>query len=289
MGFLDHGPALLFCPGDRPDRYAKAAAAADAVVLDLEDAVAPEAKARARSEVAGAVAEWGDRAVVRVNALGTPWHEADVTAMRRAGVRQLMLPKAQRPEELERLDDFEVVALCESAAGVLNARALAGSPHCAALFWGGEDLIADLGGRASRDAHGRYHPVVEQARSTVLLAAGEAGRPAIDTVHIAIGDLEGVAQESVRAADSGFRAKACIHPSHVPAIRAGFAPTEEQTAWAREVLAAAEGEAGVFVFRGRMIDAPLLAHARAIAQARPGTEHPAHPHPHPHPTTHEGQ
>lgn len=277
MGFLDHGPALLFCPGDRPDRYAKAAAAADAVVLDLEDAVAPGAKERARSEVAGAVTGLGDRAVVRINAIGTPWHEADVRAMRRAGVRQLMLPKAQRAEDLAALGDFEVVALCESAAGVLNARALAHSPHCAALLWGGEDLIADLGGRASRDPHGRYHPVVEQARSTVLLAAGEAGRAAIDTVHIAIGDLEGVAEESVRAADSGFRAKACIHPRHVPAIRAGFAPTEEQTAWAREVLAVAEGEAGVFAFRGRMIDAPLLAHARSLAG------HPAAP------TTHEGQ
>ncbi|MDJ1136972.1 HpcH/HpaI aldolase/citrate lyase family protein [Streptomyces iconiensis] len=277
MGFLDHGPALLFCPGDRPDRYAKAAAAADAVLLDLEDAVAPDAKERARSEVANAVPELGDRVVVRVNAIGTPWHEADVAAMRRAGARQLMLPKATGPEDLAALGDFEVVALCESAAGVLNARALAHSPHCAALFWGGEDLIADLGGRFARDAHGRYHPVVEQARSTVLLAAGEAGRPAIDTVHIAIGDLAGVGEESVRAADSGFRAKACIHPSHVPAIRAGFAPTEEQATWARDVLAAAGREAGVFVFRGRMIDAPLLAQARAIAG------HSAAP------TTHEGQ
>ncbi|GAA2094175.1 CoA ester lyase [Streptomyces albiaxialis] len=266
MGVLDHGPALLFCPGDRPDRYAKALAAADAVILDLEDAVAPDAKETARALVAEAAPAYGDRALVRVNPPGTPWHEADVAALRAAGVRTLLLPKASGPGDLAALDGFAVVALCESAAGIRHAWTIADAPHCAALMWGGEDLIADLGGRTSRDAHGRYLPVVEQARSTVLLAAGAAGRPAIDTTHLVLDDLDGLADEAARAADSGFAAKACVHPRHVPAIRTAFAPTEDQTAWARDVLAAAEGERGVFAFRGRMIDAPLLAHARAIAE-----------------------
>lgn len=271
MGFLDRGPALLFCPGDRPDRYAKAAAAADVVLLDLEDALAPDAKDRARADVVEAAVSLGDAAVVRVNAVGTPWHEADVAALRAAGVRTLMLPKTTGADDLAALPDFQVVALCETASGVLRAEAIARAENCAALFWGSEDLIADLGGRTSRDAHGRYLPVVENARSHVLTAAAAAGRPAIDTVHVGLDDTEGLAAESARAADSGFGAKACIHPRQAAVVRSAFAPTPEQARWASDVLAAAgAAERGVFAFEGRMIDAPLLAHARTIAD-RAGT------------------
>ncbi len=257
------GPALLFCPADRPDRYDKAAERSDTVVLDLEDAVAPADKDAARRAVADALPRLPADTVVRVNPAGTPWFADDVAVLRAAGHATVMLPKAASPADLDALEGFAVLALCETAAGVLHAPAIAAHPACTALMWGGEDLVADLGGRRSRDARGRYHPVVEHARSTVLLAAAAAGRTAVDAVHIDIGDLAGLARETAEAVDVGFGAKACIHPSHVPVIRDGFRPTDEALAWARGVTAAAETAGGVFRYEGRMIDEPLLRQARA--------------------------
>lgn len=267
MTFLRHGPALLFCPGDRADRFAKAAQRADVVVLDLEDAVAPERKEQTRHLVARAAAELGDRAVVRVNAVGTPWHEADVVAMRAAGVGTLMLPKVSAAADLDALATFQVVALCETAAGIVHSAEIAAAPQCVALFWGGEDLIADLGGRTSRDEFGRYRAVVEHARSTALLAARAAGKPAIDAVEPEIGAVERLAADAREAAGAGFAAKACIHPDQVEVVRTAFAASPEQLTWARDVLAAEAGaRGGVFRHRGQMIDGPLLAQARRIVE-----------------------
>jgi citrate lyase subunit beta/citryl-CoA lyase len=257
------GPALLFCPADRPDRYAKAAERSDTVILDLEDAVAPADKDAARRAVADALPRLDPGTVVRVNAPDTPWFADDVAVLRAAGHLAVMLPKAASPDDLDALDGFAVLALCETAAGVLHAPAIAAHPACTAVMWGGEDLIADLGGRRSRNAQGRYHPVVEHARFTVLLAAAAAGKAAVDGVHLDIGDLEGLARETGEAVDLGFAAKACIHPSHVPVVRDGFRPTEEMLAWARGVTAAAATAGGVFRYEGRMIDEPLLRQARA--------------------------
>ena len=135
-------------------------------------------------------------------------------------------------------------------------------------MWGGEDLVADLGGRRSRGDDGRYHPVVEHARLFVLLAAGAAGVVAVDGVHLDIGDLEGLRRESLEAVDVGFGAKACIHPGHVPVIRDAFAPTERMVAWAQGVLTAAETERGVFRHEGRMVDEPVLRQALAVLARR---------------------
>lgn len=258
------GPALLFCPADRPDRYAKAADRADAVILDLEDAVAAEAKDAARRAVATALPTLGANVLVRVNAADTPWFVDDVAMLRAEGHRAVMLPKAGSPDDLDGLEDFQVLAICETAAGVLAAPAIARHAACAALMWGGEDLIADLGGRSSRNAQGRYYPVVEHARFTVLLAAAAAGKVAVDSVHIDIDDLGGLARESREAVDLGFGAKACIHPNHVPVIRQAFRPTPEMIAWATGVTTTARTAAGVFRFEGRMIDGPLLRQAQAV-------------------------
>ncbi len=257
------GPALLFCPADRPDRYAKAAERADTVILDLEDAVAPDAKATARDAVATALPQLPPGTMVRVNAADTPWFADDVAMLRAAGHTAVMLPKAVSPADLGPLTGCSVLAICETAAGVLHAPDIARHPACAALMWGGEDLIADLSGRRSRDSQGRYYPVVEHARLTVLLAAAAAGKLAVDSVHIDIADLDGLTRESGEAVDLGFAAKACIHPSHVPVIRDAFRPTPEMVAWARGVTAAAESAGGVFRYEGRMIDEPLLRQARA--------------------------
>lgn len=257
------GPALLFCPADRPDRFDKAAHRSDTVILDLEDAVAPAAKEQARTAVAAALPRLGPTIVVRVNAADTPWFADDIAMLRTAGHVAIMLPKVGSPADLDSLHDFQVLAICETAAGVLAAPAIAAHAACTAIMWGGEDLIADLGGRSSRNAQGRYYPLVEHARFTVLLAAGAAGKVAVDSVHIDIGDIEGLTRESAEAADLGFAAKACIHPSHVPVIRAAFRPSDEMLAWATAVTEAARTAAGVFRFQGRMIDEPLLRQARA--------------------------
>ena len=260
------GPALLFCPADRPDRYDKAVDRADTVILDLEDAVSPAAKDGARQAVAAALPRLGPDVLVRVNAADTPWFADDIAMLRAAGHLAVMLPKVDSPADLDPLDGFRVLAICETAAGVLAAPAIARHTACAAIMWGGEDLIADLGGRSSRNPAGRYYPLVEHARFTVLLAAGAAGKVAVDSVHIDIADLDGLARESAEAADVGFAAKACIHPSHVSVIRRAFRPTDESIAWAQRVTAAARTAAGVFRFEGRMIDEPLLRQAQATLQ-----------------------
>lgn len=261
---LPWGPALLFCPADRPERYAKALERADAVILDLEDAVDPSARPAAREALAASDLD-PERVIVRVNPAGTDDHAADVSALSMTPYRAVMLPKAQSPADLAALAGLDVIALCETAAGVLGARELAAASGVVALMWGAEDLVASLGGVASRHADGRYRDLALHARSTVLLAAGAVGKPAIDTVHLDIADLDGLAAEAEDAAAVGFAASACIHPGQVETIRAAYAPHPEQLVWARSVLAAArEAGGGVFRFEGAMVDGPVLAHATAV-------------------------
>jgi citrate lyase subunit beta/citryl-CoA lyase len=262
------GPALLFCPADRPDRFAKALERADAVILDLEDAVAPENRAAAREAIANADLD-PERVIVRVNEVGTPDFDADLAALAATSFRLLMVPKSDRRLLDAMPDGFDVIALCESAAGVVAAPELA--TRVSALMWGAEDLVASLGGTSSRHADGSYRDVARTARSNVLLAAGAAGIPAIDTVHLDIDDLEGLQAEAEDAAAAGFAATACIHPSHVAVIRDAYRPTPEQVAWATRVLDAAaghasEGHGGVFRFEGGMVDGPVLRHAEAVVK-----------------------
>ena len=256
------GPALLFCPADRPDRYQKAAARADSVIIDLEDAVAPSAKAEARNTLVERLSTMDvTRTIVRVNAADTRWFEEDVECLRGSGVK-LMLPKAESKKTLDFVADFEVLPICETSRGALAATELASSKNCIGLLWGGEDLTASLGGRATRAADGQYLPLVTYLRSLVLIAAGAFGRVPIDGAYLDIGDAEGLADETFEGACMGFKAKIAIHPDQVPIIRAGFLPTPEQLRWAKGVVAAAVGEHGVFRYEGRMIDEPLLVQAR---------------------------
>jgi citrate lyase subunit beta/citryl-CoA lyase len=263
------GPALLFCPADRPDRYGKALAAADAVILDLEDGTGQDAKDTARAAVTAASLDPA-RVIVRVNAAGTPWHDADLAALRRAGHRMIMLPKAETRAQLDALPgDWRVLALCETPAGIVNAAEIAAAPNVVAMMWGAEDLIAAIGGRSSRHPDGRYRDVAMHARSAVLLAAAAAGKPAIDAVYVNIPDLDGLAAEAEDAAASGFALKACIHPSQVAVVRAAFRPDEAQAAWARRVLDAVRASAGgqdsgAIKVDGQMIDAPLIRQAEAV-------------------------
>lgn len=257
------GPALLFCPGDRPDRYAKALERADAVIIDLEDAVDPANRAAAREALVATPLD-PERVIVRVNPAGTPDHVADVRAVRSSPYSAVMLAKAERITDLAALDGLEVIALCETALGVNAAPEFASTGGVVALMWGAEDLVASLGGTSSRLPDGRYRDVARHARSSVLVAAGAFGKGAIDTVHVDIADLEGLAAEAEDAAAVGFAATACIHPGQVEVIRRAYRPAEDEVLFASELLAAAEGQGGVFRFRGRMIDGPVLKHAQTV-------------------------
>ncbi|WP_309066504.1 HpcH/HpaI aldolase/citrate lyase family protein [Microbacterium sp.] len=258
------GPALLFCPADRPERFAGALAKADAVILDLEDAVLPDAKGTARENIVAADLD-PTRVIVRLNPPGSAEFDADLAAVARTRFRTVMAAKTEDAGALDVFtEDYRVLALCETARGVQAADAIAAHPRAAGLMWGAEDLVASLGGTASRFADGRYRDVARVARAQVLLAAGAHGKAAIDAVHLDIDDEDGLAAEAADAVASGFRATACIHPRQVPIIRAAYRPDEDTLAWARAVLAAAEGERGVFRFQGRMIDEPVLRHARSL-------------------------
>jgi len=270
MSWEPVGPAMLFCPADRPDRFARAAATADLVILDLEDGVAPTNRDSARQALIDAHLDPA-RTVVRINPAGTADHELDLALLSRRGFRTVMLAKAERGSDVARLAavaGVRVIALVETALGVLNARELATEPATVALMWGAEDLVASLGGHSSRGPSGEYRDVARKARSEVLLAAGGYRRSAIDSVWLDLTDAEGLRAEALDAAASGFAAKGCIHPDQVEIVRAAFAPAPEDLAWAQRLLSAAEGAPGVFSFEGKMVDQPILDHARRLLQRR---------------------
>lgn len=261
------GPALLFAPADRPERFAKAADRADAVIIDLEDAVAPGEKAAAREHM---VASGLDPAttMVRINALDTADAAHDLAAVARSPYRTVMVAKASDPEAVAALAGLNIVVLCESAAGILAAQALAQLPNVVALMWGAEDLVASLSGTSSRfvagPRAGAYRAVSTHARSQLLLAAAAAGKVAIDSIYADFADVTGLAEESEDAVASGFGAKACIHPTQVGVVRDAYRPSDEEITAARELLAAAEeAGTGVFAFKGQMVDGPILLHAAA--------------------------
>jgi citrate lyase subunit beta/citryl-CoA lyase len=265
------GPALLFCPADRPERFQKAAERSDAVIIDLEDAVAAPDKQRARGAILAQLGSSGEgpeldpsRTIIRINPAGTEDFEKDLHCLAHTPYRTVMLAKTESAEQLRGLEGFHVIALCETAAGIVNAPAIAAAPNVVALMWGAEDLLASLGGTSSRKDDGGYRTVALHARSSVLLAAGAFGKETVDAVYVNIPDLEGLTEEARDAVASGFSSKACIHPNQVAAVRAAYAPTDEDVAAARELLEAARtAGTGVFQFKGKMIDGPILKHAQS--------------------------
>ncbi len=270
------GPALLFCPADRPERYLKAAAVADSVILDLEDAVAPADKATARAHLVAHSASAGaldpERTIVRVNPFGTPDHELDLVAVAQTPYRTLMLAKAEDARQLDALGQagYAVVALCETALGISRVADIAAHPAVFGLMWGAEDLTASMGGQSARYAPapgqstGMYRDFARFARARLLLEAKAAGKQAIDAVFVTFSDAEGLKAEVSDALASGFDATACIHPSQAAIIREGYAPTADQRDWAERVLDEATRQPGVFRFEGKMIDEPVLRQARAM-------------------------
>lgn len=268
------GPALLFCPADRPERYGKAAERADVVILDLEDAVAPDKREGARRALQESELD-PDRTIVRVNPADSEEYDADLAAVEATGYRCVMLAKtesAAQVTDLHSATGAAVLALVETPLGVVRAEEIAAAPGCAGLMWGAEDLLAAMGGQTSRFADpeaggprvaGEYRDVPRHARARVALAAAAFGRWAVDSVHLDIADEPGQRAEALDAVALGFVATACIHPSQVSTVRAAYAPDDDEVAWARRVLAAAEDNQGVFQLDGRMIDGPVFRQAEA--------------------------
>ncbi|MFC9355015.1 HpcH/HpaI aldolase/citrate lyase family protein [Rhodococcus sp. NPDC057014] len=257
------GPAWLFCPADRPERYAKAAAAADVVILDLEDGVAAGDKEAARIALIDTPLD-PDRTVVRVNPVGTEDHERDLLALDGTRYTRLMLAKCESPDQVLSLTPREVIALVESPLGALAVTEIALAAGTIGVMWGAEDLVAAMGGNSSRRDDGSYRDVATQVRSSTLLAAKGYHRLALDSVYLDIKDLDGLRAEALDAVAVGFDVKVAIHPSQVAVIREAYAPSDADVDWATRVLAAVADQRGVFAFEGKMVDAPVLRHAEAI-------------------------
>jgi citrate lyase subunit beta/citryl-CoA lyase len=263
MNLRTAGPGWLFCPADRPERFAKAAAAADVVILDLEDGVAEADKPAARKALQVTPLD-PERTVVRINPAGTDEHSRDLDALADTAYTTVMLSKAESAAQVAALAPRDVIGLVETPRGTVFAAEIAAAEGTVAMMWGAEDLLATLGGSSSRLADGTYRDVVRHLRSTVLLAASAFGRIALDGVHLDIRDIEGLQLEANDAVAVGFHGTVCIHPTQIPVVREAYRPNEEKLDWARRVLAAARTERGVFALEGQMVDSPVLKHAEMM-------------------------
>jgi citrate lyase subunit beta / citryl-CoA lyase len=287
--------SVLFMPGSNARALEKARTLpADALVLDLEDAVAPDMKVQARAQVVAAVRAGGygrREIVVRVNALGTPWGGDDLSAVAAAGADAVLLPKVESAETVSGATAVlgaapAVWCMLETPRGILNAASIAtASPRVAALVMGTSDLAKDLHARATRE-----RVSLLTSLQLCVLAARAAGITALDGVHLDLDDDAGFAVACRQAADFGFDGKTLIHPKQVATANEVFAPAAGDVDWARRVIAAhadaVAGGRGVVVLDGRLIEnlhvddaRRVLALAEAIAEraARRVEERPGFP------------
>lgn len=255
---------FLFVPGHRPDRFDKAAAAgADVVVIDLEDAVSAEDKASARD----LIAQWfehGRRAAIRINAAGTQWHADDVALAARLAA-PAMLAKAQSRAEVDAVGSATgapVIALIETARGIVSASSIAECDSVHRLAFGALDFADEI----SVDPNDRE--ALRYARSVLVTASAAAGiGTPVDGVTTALRDPDILADDVGYAARIGMRGKLCIHPTQVAGVHAGLAPTEDEIAWAHSIVDAAAGGPAAVAVDGHMVDPPVLARARRILAA----------------------
>ena len=284
--------SLLFVPGDSAAKLEKACASgADALIIDLEDSVAPEQKRTARETTAAFLA--GDLSeaptlYLRVNDFGSGEIEADLHVALTDGIAGVVLPKARSGDDVRQLskllDGAEaklglhlggigIIAIAtETPQSVFAIQSYTTDVNrLAGLTWGAEDLAAAIGASSNRQEDGTYTPPFELVRSLCLFAAAAARVQAIDTVYTDFRDLEGLRAEASRAVRDGFSSKMAIHPAQVDVINEAFTPSEAQVAAARAVVAAFEAapDAGVLAIDGRMVDRPHLRQAEHIlARAR---------------------
>lgn len=261
--------AYLFVPAARPERYAKArASGADVIIVDLEDAVAPEAKASAREALAARLDEAAPLAV-RINAAGTPWFEDDLKLCRHPSVAAVMLPKAEGIDAVCTVVEAtykDVLPIIESARGLQDMHSIARLPGVIRLAFGSVDLALDLGIDCAPDG---AQTELLAFRSQMVLASRLAGLAApVDGVSTAIDDLQRLQADTERARRLGFGAKLCIHPKQVVAVQAVFTPTPERLDWARRVCEAfASAKGGAVAVDGQMVDLPVVQRARAVLRS----------------------
>ena len=265
----DQPRTWLFVPALRaPEWLAKAVATGtDAVIVDLEDATAPNEKERAREVVRGlSLGGSSPWVFVRVNPGPSARFAADVAAALQAGASGIVLPKASSAQDVRRVPAQvgAILVQVETARGVLRALELAESdPRVVGLGFGAEDLSADLGVERTREI-GEF----ATARSLVALAAAAAGVGAVDTPWFDIGDPAGAGREALLARQLGFTGKFVIHPSHVGAVGSAFAPHDTEIERARGIIEAFEAAvadgSGIATLDGRMIDLPVVVSARRV-------------------------
>lgn len=278
---------LLFVPATSERKIDKAyAGTADAVIVDLEDAVAVVEKPAARKAFGAIVAVPRQRPTwVRINATSTPFCYQDLLAVCVAGVAGIVLPKVESPEEVRMIDwiliqleserqlpsrGIPVMGIIETARGLVAVDAIAAaSPRLRRLMFGAVDLAADLGVDIGDDTGATTH-----SRFAVACASRAAGLEApMDTAYTDIPNLDGLRATTERARGLGYRGKACIHPSQVDVVNAVFTPTEKETAWAQRVVDAfAEAEAkglAAITLDGQMLDYPVVEQARRVLAQRP--------------------
>ena len=257
--------SYLFVPGNRPDRFQKAwEAGADAVIVDLEDAVPAEQKAGARQTISGWLSP-NHPVYVRVNGPATPWFQHDVEAVARPGLAGIVLPKTEDPKQVAGLGSFvgsagKVIPLIETARGLWEARGIAEALRVERLAFGAIDFQLDTG-IDGEDEELLY------ARSQLVLASRVASvLPPIDGITSTLDDVDRLRRDVERARRLGFGGKLCIHPRQVQDVNRGFSPTETEIAWARRVLEAADLSGGASRVDGEMIDRPLLERAKRIVE-----------------------
>ncbi|MDE1173559.1 MAG: CoA ester lyase [Parvibaculaceae bacterium] len=281
--------SLLFVPGDSEKKQLKAAGSgADALILDLEDSVALSAKERARrmtrDYLDGAGTD-GQKIIVRINALDTPFWQDDIAAVAGGRPHALMIPKtlsglcvAKVAAELDRLETEQgltpgAIGLCcvatETATSLFHMQSYAGaSARLIALTWGAEDLAANLGARDNKDDEGVYTGPYQLARTLTLLAAVHADVSPIDTISKEFRDEAALVRETRAAARDGFTGKMAIHPAQVGPINEVFTPGADDLAHAHAVLAAFDeaGDVGVVALDGVMLDRPHLRQAQKLIE-----------------------
>ncbi len=268
--------SILFVPADRPERFEKAmASAADALILDLEDSVAPEKKTFARNAVREFLSGTHAKPVaVRVNPLGSDFISGDLDALNGISPDGIILPKAEGASDVKRLDELYSGQLppvlpvaTETPAAIFELGTYREvSHHLMGLTWGAEDLPAAIGASTSRESDGRYTSPYEMVRNLSLFAAHAASVPAIETVYPNIKDEAGLAAYAARGRRDGFTAMMAIHPAQCAIINDAFTPSEAEIAEAQAIVDAfaANPDVGALKLDGKMIDAPHLKQAQSL-------------------------
>lgn len=267
----------LFVPADSEKKISRALeCGADAIIFDLEDSVAPAAKATAREMVKQLTPSDSSQLWVRVNPFASEWHKEDLEVFANSAIHGVVLPKAESGSDVvelaHRTGNIPVHAIVtETAASLFGLLSYRGSPSLAAMSWGAEDLSADLGASGKYDENGKLSFTYKMARSLCLAGARAAGVQPVDGVFTDFRDESGLILEALAAAREGFTGKLAIHPAQVAHINEAFTPSDEEIAHARAVVDAfaAQPDAGVLSIDGRMVDRPHLVQAeRVLSRAR---------------------